>query len=407
MANYRRTYNEEIFNCFPRLNQPIFTPFGSYIVNEVDPSEVEDTLMMILKTLISPKVIASDPRIFHILAESKMTCLEELLGKHIPPSIKDFHINSISLRRADCGPLRRSSNNNYLTFRVEGRKDILREALLLSLPDALGHSEEWVSLETLIFSGRLITGKLMLIKELLDPQLSVVKAEVELKEDEADGKLYIRCTGKKRRSYIDEKSEKEVDDWAGSWENLGVFDTLEEARLKVEALARFIHHMPSNAFIPIPVKDLFRGAILLHGNHHGLLISLQALVWAFRNRSKCPSTKITIRKSSYTLPVYNIPGVSKVLHVAFVRVVEDLEQQERRYYDMPFFLYDGREYNVRTRGAGVQVVTHFFDKIDVGAPDTSLPEYDCCQYELEEGSNSGCFQSASGECAFPEDPDLL
>ena len=101
MANYRRTYNEEIFNCFPRLNQPIFTPFGSYIVDECDPSIVEDCILKVLKTIISPKAMVEDPDTFHILAESKMTDLGTLMSHHFPPMIKDYHISSILLSRGD------------------------------------------------------------------------------------------------------------------------------------------------------------------------------------------------------------------------------------------------------------------------------------------------------------------
>ena len=406
MANYRRAYSEEIFNCFPKLNQPIFTPFGSYIVDECDPNIVEDRVLKVLKTILSPKAIVEDPNTFHILAESKMTVLGTLMSYHFPPMIKAYHINSILLSRADCGPLKHNSLNNYLSFNLQGRKAILKEAFLLSLPDTLQHSEEWVDVESLISSGAMITDKAILIREFLR-QESLVRpatAEIEIKRAESGEGMYIRCTGKMRRQ-LDEESEKEEDDWPGSWKNIGVFDTLSEAKQQMQELDWVIYHLPSNAFIPLPAKELFSGATILQGTQHGLLISLQRLVRAFKSHSSCTFTKITVRESGYTLPIYNIPGTHKVLYVAFVRIIDDLEQRERKYYNMPLFLYDSREYNIRIRGNDYPQVNYFFDKIDVGAPYDSLPDYDCCEFELFGGFEHGCFQSADEECSFPEHPN--
>ena len=284
----------------------------------------------------------------------------------------------------------------------------MKEAFLLSLPDTLMHSGEWVGVENLISSGTAITDKAELIREFLQQESLIrpVTTEIEVKRSEDDEGMYVRCTGKQRRQQ-DRDSGKEEDDWLGSWENIGVFDTLDQARQMMWELDRIIYHLPSNAFIPLPAKELFSGATILQGSQHGLLISLQRLVHVFKSRSSCEYTTITVRESEYTLPIYNIVGAHQVLYVAFVRVIDDLEQRERKYYNMPLFLYDSNEYNIRNRGNDYPQVNYFFDKIDVGTPYTGLPEYDCCQYELEEGSNSGCFQSASGECAFPEDPDLL
>ena len=403
MADYRRAYTEKIFNCFPGLNQPIFTPFGNYIVHECDPDVVSDAVVKVLKTVISPRIVAGDPRLFSILNESKMIDMEVLMKRFIPSSIKSYHISSILKSREDCGPLRCNSNQSYLTFGIRGRKEILREAFLSGLPNALGHSKGWVSVETLIQEERMVTDKVTLIREYIQYEFVAPKTdEIELKQDAFDGTMSIRCTGKKRR-LIDEDSKEEGEEWSGSWENIGVFDSLREVEIRVKELERIIYHLPSNAFDPLPSKLLFRGATLMHGNHHGLLISIQTLQQAFGNRSSRGAsvlTKITVRESEYVLPIYNIPGTVKSLHVAFVRVADDLEGRERKYYDMPIFLYDGNEYNIRTRGADANQVLHYLDKIDREAPDSGLPEYDCCEFELGYGYDCGCFQCTDEECFF-------
>jgi hypothetical protein len=314
------------------------------------------------------------------------------------------------MSREDCGPLT-PHKGSYMRFHFVGRKLLLEEAFIISLPDSLQYSTEWVDLDTLVEEQKLITNNRELINEFLQervfpPSDSVgeqhlsLNEEVEIKRKTATNKLYLRCTGKKRKQSTESKLVSEEDDWPGSWANIKIFDNLGDIEAQTSSLYRTIYHLPPNAFIPLPVTDLFRGAILLHGGQHGVLISFQTLAAVFKRTSKCEFTKITIRPSQYSLPVYNVLGTRQILHVAYIRVVE--QQPQQHFYDLPIFLYDAKEYNIRTRGAEAYHALHFFDKIDVGGGDATLPSYDCFDYDLCEGLDYGCFRSSDESCNFPE-----
>ena len=414
MAEHRTCYECKLFSCYSHLNTPKHTPFGTYIVGQCDPDVVEDYLLRVLKTILTAAVIGKHRHLFFLLSgfevRAKPNKLQCLMESYIPHTIRGYNINTILMCRTDCGPLS-PHNGSYMSFHLAGRKLLLEEAFIISLLESLQDSTEWVELDTLIAEKKLITNDRGLINEFLrervfppadpnDEQYLFLSDEVEMKRNSATNTVYLRCTGKRRRRSIESKSVSEEDDWQDSWLNIKIFDTIKEMEEMTSSLYNMIYHLPTNAFTPLPSTDLFRGAILLHGGQHGVLISFQTLARAIRRVSRCEFAKITIRPSTYSLPIYNIPGARHILQVTYIRVVEQHPQQH--FYDMPIFLYDAKEYNVRTRGAETYRELHFLDRIDVGGEDTSPPEYDCFNYELQEGIDHVCFQSSDESCGFQE-----
>ena len=240
MAGVRLSYECKMFSCFPNLNTPKYTPFGTYIVSMCDPDIVESYVLRVLKTILTPAVVGKQRHLFSLISgfeeRRKPIILQRLLESYIPHTISGYDVSSILMRRGDCGPLT-PHKGNYMRFHFAGRKLLLEEAFIISLSGSLQCSTEWIDLDTLIEEQKLITNNRELINEFLQervfpPSDSVgeqhlfLSEEVEIKRKTETNTLYLRCTGKKRKQSIESKLVSEEDDWSGSWANIKLFDNL-------------------------------------------------------------------------------------------------------------------------------------------------------------------------------------
>ena len=170
MAGFRLSYECKMFSCFSALNTPKYTPFGTYIVSECCPDILENHILRVLKTILTATMIGKHRDIFYLLARfetrGKPNILQSLLEAYLPHTLRGYHVSSILMRREDCGPLT-PIDNSYVRFDLAGRKLLLEEAFIISLPDSLQNLTEWVDLDTLIEEKKLITDDRGLINEFL------------------------------------------------------------------------------------------------------------------------------------------------------------------------------------------------------------------------------------------------
>ena len=152
--------------------------------------------------------------------------------------------------------------------------------------------------------------------------------------------------------------------------------------------------------------ELCVGATILHGERHGLLISMQRLSKVISHRTTT-NTSVTVRKSSYRMEVYNIDDRYVDLFVAYVTVESDeppISTAVSTLFNIPIFLYDRDNYQI------VMVDQQdgckpYLSKIHIGVKDKEADHYNHVfpglNFQLDATGDYGCFQCWEEGCDFP------
>ena len=428
-------YTEEpIFNCFQRLDSPFFTVFGVLTVKIVHPHLLGGFLLRLLKTLLSPIFICEEPNthLFNLISRQQVS-MTELVQSYIPEYLVREHIFTLMFYRKNRqkeDPVKFVEDNYEMLIELSNRKEIMREAFFLYFRSHCDPSEGWVPVVTLIQEGRFITEHKDIVNEIINEAFSHEKRQNKIinivagvqgkRVENQTSILLLRCSSKrhKTRRTMERKEHHDRAVLLADWEHLREYSSSREIN---RVSARYFHdlpHSPENMFAPIPLNKLCNGATILKGCQHGLLTSFQSLNSCF---SCCRDTRgsyLTMRNSSYTLPVYNIPGKRQNLYVSYVSVVEP-DRHKDIVFNMPVFLYDNNQFHLRTVENSLSIQTLYLQKIQVGVPVIPLDDIDlfshrfnCLSVTLSDHANDRvgstyCFTDRwEGHCEvewFPSD----
>jgi hypothetical protein len=278
----------------------------------------------------------------------------------------------------------------------------------MQLRSVLRQSEGWVELETLIADNDLLTNDREIIKRYIDDEIKTdqqffVADGIEIRRDITSNKTQLRYDAKKNKVSTS-LGTRFIDDREDAWENISTFENHQAILDKMGEMYREVYHLPENFTTPISSHMLFMDGVILHGDQHGLLLGLKV----FKERCyQCRRDGIvlTVRPSSYTLRVYNIPGERVNLYVTYIRVEETSwgpPFEEAKFFNMPVFLYSDKEYQLRTISKK-DSVDYYLHKIEKGVPaqQNVIAGDSYFSDDTHKDVEEGCFQCSDASCWFP------
>ena len=414
MAEHRTSYSmEPIFDCFSKLCDRMITIFGILVIHTCDPRILSRFIIRVMKTLVDPKFVSRTPYIFQTLSDGEHIRTERIIAGYLPPYMGGHDVRTVfedERRYTLGGPIHFDDHHRYgeVCFTLDDKEALLDQAFFLNLRTVLKqYNGEWVDLSTLIDEHLIITSNKDTISEYINkkirnPTTSRISERILLAEGVEykveDDRIQLRFSTKRFRSLSLSDSEVKSNSGTGSWNDIIPFNSEEDIAEHWEQLACDYHHQPANLFQPISFSLLFKGATLLHGEQHGILISMQRLSFIFSSHTQY--SYLAVRESSYRLKVYNIADAYVNLYVSYIRVKRD-----PTFFNIPVFLYDSDRYQLRVIDDIREGCKYYLHKMNPRVEDVDsryyIGEHDGLSFAEHFSSEDGCFQCWEEGCDFP------